>query len=1133
MIGLATRASGAFFVVAVLVVLPRPSTGFLVPGTSHAAEPEPDAIRKLLDEGNYAEAERFSVERYEAVTQEAGTDSLSAARAADYLVEALVKNGKGAASSTLALAERVVAIKEQRVGRDQPEQATSLENLGALHSERGEFSAAIPLYERALSIRTRASEHNDSALAANLDASALPLIFLERFAEAEAKLQRSQRLREGIGGQSTLAWARTLTLEALLYRYRGNYASAEPLLEHARGIQRRVSPNHPDSAFTLQVQGDVLFLRGDTPGAQRVWTDGLAIAERAFGPQHPAIAVLLHRLYSAVKASGRVAEARLLIERARKIGQESLAPCHREIPTLLSDSAGTATYEGDYAEAQKLYAESLRTVMRCLGPNHSLTATVIHNEGTLAMEMGDLAASERLHQRAVRIWSNALGANHPYVARGLDALAEVVAKRAEPRRALVLYERALAIRERSLGPNHPDVAWTLTNIAQLAAVSGDLRGASRRVGQALDIYQRGGLPQEPDHLARALQLRGRIETLRGDYATARATYAQALTTREDLFGPAHPLAAESTADVASANFELGAYDEALRSALDAEETGRDHLQFTIRYLPERQAMAYAATRPRGLDLALSITAAGKAATPASVLDAVIRSRGVILDELAARAQAAAADPQVVSANSAFVAAQQRYANLMLRSLQGEDSVPPQVLETARQQKEDAERSMAEQSATARAELARARVGLEDLRRALPVGSALVSFVRYDRTSVGTRQARRVATKVPAYVAIVSRADNAEIRVLPLGTASSIERLVEVWRAEAGGRSIATAASAREAERMYRAAASALRVRIWDPLAESLQGASRVFIVPDGSLNLVSFAALPSGSRYLLENGPTIHYLSTERDLISGDTPTGQGLLAVGGPAFDLRVSATTAATRRSGCGAVGSLHFEDLPGSRAEVQDIARIWGNPSDVLVLTGRAATKIAISRALVGRKVVHLATHGFFLGSGCESAPGLTRGVGSVVGAASSMRTDNPLLLAGLALAGVNQLTRANQANGILNAEEIAGLNLQGTEWAVLSACDTGLGQIRAGEGVFGLRRALQIAGVHTIIMSLWSVEDQSTRDWMKALYAARFEKGLDTPAAAHSAGVRIIEDRRNRGQSTHPFYWGAFVAAGDWR
>jgi CHAT domain-containing protein len=145
------------------------------------------------------------------------------------------------------------------------------------------------------------------------------------------------------------------------------------------------------------------------------------------------------------------------------------------------------------------------------------------------------------------------------------------------------------------------------------------------------------------------------------------------------------------------------------------------------------------------------------------------------------------------------------------------------------------------------------------------------------------------------------------------------------------------------------------------------------------------------------------------------------------------------------------------------------------------------------------------------------------------------DNPLLLSGLAFAGANQRTPAgpDDEDGILTAEEAASLDLRGLEWAVLSACGTGLGEIRASEGVVGLRRAFQIAGARTVIMSLWSVDDRATRNWMRALYNARLGRRLSTAEAIRSAGVDILQARRAQRQSTHPFYWAAFVAAGDWR
>lgn len=145
------------------------------------------------------------------------------------------------------------------------------------------------------------------------------------------------------------------------------------------------------------------------------------------------------------------------------------------------------------------------------------------------------------------------------------------------------------------------------------------------------------------------------------------------------------------------------------------------------------------------------------------------------------------------------------------------------------------------------------------------------------------------------------------------------------------------------------------------------------------------------------------------------------------------------------------------------------------------------------------------------------------------------ENPLLLAGLALAGANNRRAAglDEEDGILTGEEIAAMDLSGVEWAVLSACDTGIGKVTAGEGVLGLRRAFQIAGVATVITSLWLVDDSVARDWMRELYRARVVEGRTTSEAVREAGRRLLGRRRERSESTHPPSWGGFIASGDWR
>jgi len=205
----------------------------------------------------------------------------------------------------------------------------------------------------------------------------------------------------------------------------------------------------------------------------------------------------------------------------------------------------------------------------------------------------------------------------------------------------------------------------------------------------------------------------------------------------------------------------------------------------------------------------------------------------------------------------------------------------------------------------------------------------------------------------------------------------------------------------------------------------------------------------------------------------------------------------------------------------------------------LTGPAATETAFKAHAPSHRVIHVATHGFFLGGRCAPTVDHARGIAKLAVDGDPnpppMAAESPLLLSGLALAGANNrdLARPDEDDGILTAEEIAALDLSGVEWAVLSACDTGVGNPQTGEGVFGLRRAFQVAGAQTLIVSLWAVEDEPARAWMRALYEARLVKRMDTAESVREASLTVLRKRRENGESTHPFYWAGFVAAGDWR
>ena len=1126
--------------------------------SSGGVEGETRAIDDRLTAGDYQVALRLATDLHERAARRYGPESMHLARVEDRLVLALVKNGKGGTADALSMALHAMGVEETALGRDHVETTRALHNLALVRLDRGEFNDALALHTRALEIRRRVRADNKS-VADSLDLVALSLIRLKRFDAAEKNLAEALLIREAHAVEDPLALAQTLEFVGLMHRRSGRSADAGPPVERSVALRRQHAPGHPDVAAAFEILGDLRFLAGDAAGASRIWNEARGIVERSLGSDHVAVAALLNRLALAEAADGNLPKARTLREQALGIGERWLAPCNPYSAIFVNDLAISFWEEKEYSEARRLYRKASAILDDCLqktgvSPNPSTRATTALNEASIAAEMGDWAEAERLYRMSVDMWSKTLGADHSFVARGLDGLADVAASQGRFDAARRLYEQVLVMRRRTLGPAHPQVAWTLASLAAVSWRAGEPDLALRFADEAAAVFDKSGAGDEPDRYPQALELRGLLQASTGRVREGRANLEKALSERSRIFGRTHPLVATTQVSIAEVDFADGLTDAALAAALDAEREGRAHLLFTVRYLPERVALAYAARRPRGLDLALSAALAAPDRR-ADVLDALIRSRGLILDELAARSHALRTTGQQVSDIAKRAQqARQRFANLLVRSL--DDPVDRSLMDKARLEKEDAERALAEESASERAEIARVAVGLDEVRRSLPAGSVLVSFVQFNRS---TRRIAidRTSSKTPSIAAFVLRAGQQKAELVPLGTVANIEQHVSAFRREASGTRLLSGHNPETAMLEYRRAGDALRRTIWDPIEPQVRDSTRVFVVPDGAIGLVPLAALPvKDTSYLLEHTPPISYLSAERDLAAMTEPvrTGaRGILALGGPAFGdaapaaapvsvapapVLPAASAADIRSAACASVQSLQFQPLAGTIAEAQEISRLWAarrTAEPATLLLGPEASETTFKRSAHEYRVLHLATHGFFLTDACgRGAASGTRGVGGLAGP-PRRPAENPLLLSGLALAGANRraLTSADGDDGILTAEEVAGLDLSGVEWAVLSACDTGVGEIAAGEGVFGLRRAFQIAGARSVIMSLWSVEDRSTRAWMRALYEGRFDRNRPTADAVHEASLALLRDRRSKGFSTHPFYWAAFVAAGDWR
>ena len=1130
---------------------------------------EAQQTQELIERGLYDQAEAVAQTYLRDLGLTQGSDSLDVAVATDLLVRASVLNGKAAAHHTRSLAEGAVRSKQSAFGPAHPELVPSLLNLADVLVAAGDYGLAIEAARRGVAI---CEQHSTIAptLPEALGRLGTALDGAGRHDEALVVLNRSLSIKESTLPPASVAIARTLESIAYALQRKGDYQQAGTVIRRALVLQEAADTSHPAYANALNLLSLQVWFEGDLRGSHDFARRAVEVAELTLRPDHPTLARALRYQAGALMDLGALLEARSLLERALGIAERAFGPDHYDTWAYLNDFALTDLYIGSYSSARTLFERALRVAETKVGAWHDRVATTVHNLGLVQAHLGDYAVAEQHYLRAIAIWERVSGRMHPFVARALMHLATVHRDAGAPRKALPLLERALMIREQRLGADHRDVAATLAELAATLKELGDLPRAQSMATRALRIWEQAGTPEEGPAFATVPLVFAAVQRDLGQVDVARRSYERALAIQEKVVGRSHPLFAETQAELAAALATAGELRNAFSQATEAEATGRDHIRLMLRYLPERQSLAYAARRAGVLDLLLSLTPSMNDA-PMHVADSLFRSRALVMDEMAARRMQGGGDVETIRLRSTFVSAQQRLANLLVRGpgLLGPAAYAAAVAE-ARREAEAIERRLAEHNAAFREELRIAHIGLDQVRAALPAATALVSFVRYERAALdgltATPRASRPRRPVTSYLAFVLSVDR-PIAAIPLGAASTIEPLVTRWRQDIVDEISGRAPTALTTTAPSRISGSALRKLIWDPIAAHIGGASQVLIVPDGSLHLVPFAALPVGrSAYLLEEAATIHYLSTERDVVersrhAGSPGNASGLLALGAPAFDgpnpalpqnraRTPSARTPAppsvpASAAGCGSFHNMTFHELSGALQEATDIAALWhaqrsGQAKEsARLLTGAEASERAFKRDAPGRRVLHLATHGFFLGPDCSLSTSGQRGIGGLVttsGRKPAMaRRENPLHLSGLALAGANRRASAapQEDDGVLTAEEVVSLNLDGVEWAVLSACDTGVGVVHAGEGVFGLRRAFQVAGVRTVIMSLWSVDDQAARAWMQALYEGRLRDRLSTAEAVRAASLALLRDRRARGQSTHPFYWAAFVAVGDSR
>lgn len=1088
-----------------------------------------EVLGRSIDSGNTAEAGRLADELLQRIDAETASASRSRAERLDALLgvlrdrfhvggpmalepvwvdrageaaRGLARNeGAGSEVALLAAARHVLMLAgDRRV----EEAGATLERLAPRIDESGSGRArARYAFARSAVAKLENDPSSDSLLASAIDLLRAELPEEEGWwAEAEGE-RRLQLVRSGRAA------------EAIPYAKR-----------YLDDVERR---HGPDTLPTVHALFNVVMA---SYSAQR-WEETIPIAERlvgilrqSYGEQHPRLLVPVNFLGVSLLNLGRYREARDVYERVLAAFEDHAGPVASKLAGILNNAATVHQALGDFVHAYELRERAIEQLESSEDPfTLSLLATTLRRQAEGLIALGDLDEADGTLRRALELQQRFHGPSHSEVAGARLRLGTLALRREDWSAA----EREFRTAIEALGSLEKGTSADLSlaelwlGKARVLAHDGRIADAIAQARRVLATYERVAGPENPRRHVALLWL-ARFHRQAMDAAAAEAITRQIVQEREARGLTRDSIFSEALEERAEALWMLGERVSALDAAGRASRALDTRLFDLVAAFPEDRVERMLCGHPHPesfffeglLDTAPAIRDPGLREAWAWTL----RRRGLLLEELALRHRGAAMrrDTEQSALWTAFVEARRRLAALWVGGPGDDPGSFASEVAAAITARDDAETALIARHRTLGRPLEARRVSLEELRDAIPSRTTLVEIVR---APVGNERRD---------VALILRADRS-LDAVELGPSAEIDALVARYREQLTRRLGARSPSSLEP---VFATGRALRARIWDPIVARAGDIEHLLLVPDGPYQLLHPGALPLGDgRFVLESDPSIHLLSTSPDLVRAaghGPPAGKGMLALGAPDFGAsshdrlaRLDTSPAGDRYRGvpygCFGMRRVAWADLPETRSELQDIARLYEPYAPVDVRVGNAASEEALRAVLPGKRFAHIATHGFFVAaSECKLA------------------TATPLLRSGLILAGANRRDADTQTgsgdDGVLTAEEIATLDLGGVERVVLSGCDTGRGDVSIGEGVLGMRRALEIAGVRTVVMSLAPVSDAWTERWMDAFYRELID-GRPTRQAARTASLHCLAGLRDRGLAPHPYLWAGFVSSGDWR
>ena len=1013
---------------------------------------------------------------------------------------------------------RALQIAEPLLGKDHAIVGRALMGLAVVEGVSGSSSNALRLSNRALQILSTAYGSNSLAVAGCLEARAVQLYSAGLLNDAEAAANRSREIYKAKLGKDD-------------FRVGGSHSGLAIILEERGRYQDAITNYH---------EAKRIFLLATSAG-------------------DPSVLLLDVWLASCFERIGAYADATLLLDNAlpkleMTFGRDSL-----QAGVALNVIGRVAASRGNYAQAEDALTRCMEAAEKGLGPNSAGYARAVNNLLTLLRLSGNPSGHiEQLYETSVRIIGQTSGPRSPHLADVLVGWAVQLGIAGKEVEAVEKTREALRIYREVFGEGHPKVVETLAGLAYNLALLRRFDEALPMVEQAV-ATSRSLYDAEDAALAGLLAMLGEVLDLAGNKSQAIDYFEKAVAIRTRHPQEDGRSAAYGYMRLADTQAALGLQDASLTNLLLASEAMKRAIVRQASGASEPAAMAMAGDARFGagkLHSMVGICArAGSAQAPVAGASDAAANKGLVEEVQSA---------QSAIESSASVATRElasRYQQLLAKSRDlAKGAVDPVEGEKRRREVQASIKEVEDQMAgriTAVGQLMRDRnCSVLGICETLPREAVLIDLVWYWRHDFAAATNQWREPRYAAYLTfpLAKGSTNALVERVDLGEAIAIEAAVgTITKRMAAGQFAASGLSN---------AVQRVSELVYAPLAKHLTNVSHLIVCPDGQLSRLPFEMLRHNGKFLIEE-KTISYVGSGREIVRLAGPAKaantNAPLVLGNPDFNLDLIATPlldealaskAATPKTNAplepGLLASvstrslsrdyrgLKFAPLPGAEAEARSMAGLLG--ADAVLRLGADAREADLKRA-VSPRVLHLATHGFFLSDQEFKRTNAPAGSRLPAGAFAPRRLppgeewENPMVRCGIALAGANrtrQITNALAEDGLLTGLEASLLNLQGTELVILSACDSGTGDVKIGEGVMSLRRAFRIAGAQTVLASHWKVSDKATGLLMTE-FMRRWRAGEPRSQAWRQAQLSLLRSK----DFSNPFFWAAFTLTGQWK